>query len=577
MHGIRILETPETIESYLTDESSFRGSADGVAILPDALDIATVASFLKDCSAAGRPVTFSACRTSLTGAAVPVGGLALAVPTLVGPEHVRIDRARRVAVAPASVFMSDLALAAEQAGLFFPPDPTSRKTCSLGGSVACNASGARSFKYGPTGAFVEGLKVVLATGDVLDLRRGEHPPVDGFFTLDLPSRSSPLRIPCPAPRRKGIKNALGFATFDPPDVLDLFIGSEGTLGYIAEVTVRLLPGVDVFAALAIFPSERRALDLVARLQAVPPPAGVNPMSVEWFDRRSLALAGARYPRLAVPPDAEAALLLEEATPAGDAAAAEAVMEAWYTLLIDAGVPDGAAWLRVPTNHAQHEELRDFRHAVPESVNATARQRGLRKLGTDLAWPRPMLHTMVARYAEVLSDIPAALGPDVVRAFEAEWGRPMPRTLDQATFGHVGDSHLHVNLLPADPAEMACGKLVYELLCVECAAAGGALSGEHGIGKSKRHLLERTTDAATLDQMRAIKAVLDPAGILGRGNLFASIATPPGCRPTDPPEAAPPRSSIGTPPGCRPTDPPEAAPPRSSIATPPGCRPTDPLP
>lgn len=520
MHTIRISEGAEALESYTRDESSFTGHADALATVLDATDTAAIADLLRACSAAGRPVTFSARRTSLTGAAVPEGGLVVGLPALSGPEHVRIDTVARSATAPSSVFMVDVAEAAERAGLFFPPDPTSRKTCSLGGAIACNASGARSFRHGPTGAFVEGLTVVLATGEVLTLRRGDHPPVEGEFVLSL--ERGEVRVPCPAPRPVGIKSSLGYSTFEPPDLIDLFIGSEGTLGYIADATVRLLPGVEVFAALAIFRSEAAAVALVAKLQTATPPHGVAPMSVEWFDRRSLALAGARHPRLGVPADAEAALLLEETHAPGDA---ERVLEAWYTVLLEAGVPDDAPYLRVPTSHAQHEELREFRHAVPESINALARQRGLRKLGTDLAWPRPMLQRMFARYAEVLADMPAALGPASVAAFEAEWARPMPRTLDHATFGHVGDSHVHVNLLPADPAEMACGRLIYDLLSRECAAAGGAISGEHGIGKSKRAMLAATTAPGQLSQMRAIKRALDPANILARGNVI-DLATPP---------------------------------------------------
>lgn len=510
---IPLKNDPDALDPYLRDESSFQGHADALIELSDARDVETISRVLRACTAEGRPVTFSARRTSLTGAAVPEGGLVVGLPALAGPENVAIDAAARLATAPSSVFMSDVAEAAERAGLFFPPDPTSRKTCSLGGSVACNASGARSFKYGPTGAFVDGLRVVLATGEILDLRRGDHPPRDGAFHLVLDR--GPVHVPCPPPRRAGIKNALGYATFEPPDFIDLFIGSEGTLGYIAEATVRLLPGVDVFAALAIFRSEGEALDLVARLQSGAA-EGVSPMSVEYFDRRSLSLAGARHPRLAVPDDAAAALLLEEDH---DPARAEAVMEAWYGLLLESGVPDRPAYLRVPTSRAQHEDLREFRHAVPESVNALARQRGLRKLGTDLAWPRPMLHRMAARYHEVLADIPAALGAEVCAKFAAQWGRPVPKSLDFATFGHVGDSHLHVNLLPADAAEMACGRLVYELLTYECAAAGGAISGEHGIGKSKRHLLAGTTPPERLAVMRAIKHTLDPAHVLGRGNVI----------------------------------------------------------
>ncbi|MCA9546297.1 MAG: hypothetical protein KC613_17955, partial [Myxococcales bacterium] len=142
----------------------------------------------------------------------------------------------------------------------------------------------------------------------------------------------------------------------------------------------------------------------------------------------------------------------------------------------------------------------------------------RKLGTDLAYPKGWLHRMVAYYREALADLPAAVGA-AGAGFAAEWGEPLPQRLDHATFGHIGDNHLHVNLLPKTPAEMAAGKLLYEAMARHCAAQGGAISGEHGIGKAKRHLLVDVVPAAEVAQMRAIKRAFDPAGVLGRGNVF----------------------------------------------------------
>ena len=512
--AFRALPADDPDAVYLRDEASFHGRADAVIEPRGALDLDALGALFADAQRTGTPVTLSARRTSLTGAAMPQGGVVVVLPTLSGREHVRIDRAALRATADAQVFMVDVAEAAEAADAFFPPDPTSRKTCSLGGAIACNASGARSFRYGPTGAFVEGLRVVLPTGERLDLRRGEHPPRGDSYIVELPNRT--LRIPVPAPRSQTVKSSLGYAGWDPPDLLDLFIGSEGTLGYIAEATMRLLPGCKVFAALALFPREADAVALVERLQGDTQALGVRPMSVEWFDRRSLALAAARHPRLGVPDGVEAGLLLEQDHPAADE---DAVTEAWYTLLTQSGVPDDAGHLRVPSNREQHEALRDFRHAVPESINALARQRGLRKLGTDLAWPRPALRAMFAYYAEALADLRAVVGPEACAQFEATHGVPFPRTLDYATFGHVGDSHLHVNLLPRDFVELDAGKLAYDGLSRACAAAGGAISGEHGIGKSTAAMLGHVTSPEALARMRAITAALDPGGVMAPGNVL----------------------------------------------------------
>lgn len=476
---------PALIERYLIDESSYQGHAEAVVRLHD---LASVVEALKAAHAAGTPVTFSARRTSLTGAAIPEGGWVLALPEDSSPELVQVSGDR--AVAPARVLIADVEAAAEAAGRFFGPDPTSRKDCSIGGSVACNASGARSFAHGPVGAWVEGLTVVLADGTVLDLTRGENPPQDGAFTVR--TAGGTVRVPSPPPRRTDLKNSLGYALFEPPDLIDLFIGSEGTLGYIHDVTLRLLPAQPIFAALVFWDDLDAALTFVEQLQQGHP--GLEPMSVEWFDARSLALAAERHPRFGVPKDAVAALFVEQRHAAE---AEEETMMAWYEALLEAGAPDDESALRMPRTKADLDAFRDFRHAVPESINAMARSRGLRKLGTDLAYPAGWLKPMYHHYLEAT----AAAG------------------LDAAMFGHIGDNHLHVNLLPRDAPEAEAGKALYAELARHCAEAGGAISGEHGIGKSKRAMYRATIDDETLDRMRQIKAALDPKGILAPGNIF----------------------------------------------------------
>ncbi len=515
MPGFSVERDPALIEQYVADESSFAGRADGVVRTGDPQVIAEV---MAQAAQAGVPLVFSARRTSLTGAAVPEGGWVVVLPEDSSPDLVQVDAERGEATAPARVLVSDVEAAAERAGWFLPIDPTSRRTCSIAGAVACNASGARSYGYGPTGAWVEGLTVVLASGDRLTLRRGEHPPVDGRFVLPLPSGGA-LEVPAPPLRRADVKNAMGFALRrDVPDLIDLFIGSEGTLGYIEAVTVRLLPRAEIFAALVFWDDAGKAVDFVAQVQAGAL-EGVAPMSLEWFDAEALRLAAERHPRLGVPPGAQAALFVEQRHGKREG---DAVAMAWYEALIAGGAPDDEAAMRISSSKADLEAFREFRHAVPESINALARQRGLRKLGTDLAYPKGWLHRMVAHYAEALADLPAAVGPEAGAAFEAEWGEPLPARLDVATFGHIGDNHLHVNLLPKTPAEMAAGKLLYDALARHCAAQGGSISAEHGIGKAKRAMLIEVSDPADLARMRAIKAAFDPAGVLAPGNVLATL-------------------------------------------------------
>lgn len=503
-----LLETdPDVLKQYTEDEAAFEGRADAVIRTGD-LDV--IAETLRAASESGTSVWFSARRTSLTGAALPAGGWVIGLPEDSSPDLVAVDVVAQTATVPARVLMSDIEIAAERAGLFFPPDPTSRKTCSIGGSVACNASGARSFAFGATGRWVVGLTVCLADGTVLKLRRGENPPVDGYFQV------GERRIPAPPPRRTDVKTALGYAV-DPqaPDLIDLFIGSEGTLGYIHDVTVTLLPGAEVFAALVFWDDIDPALTFVESLQGGGL-TGIVPMSVEWFDRPALELAAARHPRFKVPKSAQAGLFVEQRHAKGEE---DDVAIAWYEALIAAGAPDDDRALRIARTKTDIEAFRDFRHAVPESINALARSRGLKKLGTDLAYPRGWLKPMVAYYDEAVADLPGALDADAIEAHEAEWG-PLPKALDSATFGHIGDNHLHLNLLPKTPAEMAAGKALYRALALHCAAAGGSISAEHGIGKFKAPLLAEVLAPGELAQMRAVKAALDPRGILAPGNVFA---------------------------------------------------------
>lgn len=458
---------PAVLAGYLTDASNVPGRAEALVRPGSAAEVAEV---LAHCQARGIPVTVSAGRTSTTAAAVPEGGWVLSMERLARVVEIGHD----TATAEGGVFLGAFQASIEATGRFFPPDPTSRHECTLGAAIACNASGARSFRYGPTRPWVEALEVVLPTGEVRNFRRGDPIPLDW---------------PVPSWTEPAVKTAAGYAP--PRDAVDLFVGQEGTLGIITRATVRLtaLPS-GVIGLLAWFPSREAAVDFTerAREQARREPGGlVSPRCLEYFDHHCLAYARDRVGD--VPEDARAALFCEqELAPGADE---DAHLAAWWELLVEAGAL--ADHTVVATDPPSQERLLKLRHAVPAGINERVVRNGMPKVGTDLAVPDAALSELMA-------------------AYEAA---PM----EHALFGHIGDNHLHLNLLPRTAEELARARAFYTELVHLALARGGTVSAEHGIGKLKRGYLAEMVGPDVLASFRALKRHLDPAWILGRGTLL----------------------------------------------------------
>lgn len=458
---------PSVIEGYLTDASNIQGHADGL-VRPTSTE--EVSAILRHCQAHGIPVTVSAGRTSTTAAAVPQGGWVLSMERLNTIHHIGHD----TATADGGVFLGAFQTEIEATGRFFPPDPTSRHECSLGAAIACNASGARSFRYGPTRPWVLGLTVVLANGDILNIKRGDPVPAD-WPVVDWVEPQ--------------VKTAAGYAPTQ--DAVDLFIGQEGTLGIITEATVRLtdLPA-EVMGVLAYFPSRESLLGFVdtARTAARADRSGaVSPRCLEYYDSNCLELARARVG--GVPSDAVCALFCEqEVQPSHEE---DGHMAAWWEALEEAGAL--ADDTLIATDTATREMLLSLRHAIPAGVNEEVVANGMPKVGTDLAVPDASLAA-------------------IMDAYEAA---PMRHVL----FGHIGDNHLHLNLLPKSEDELARARAFYGELVQTAIALGGTVSAEHGIGKLKTAYLADMVGPEVIARFRALKQRLDPAWILGRGTML----------------------------------------------------------
>ena len=469
---------PDVIAGYLTDASNLRGRAEALFRPTTARELAAI---LRRAQADGVPVTPSAARTATTGSACPDGGW------IVSLERMRaiVGFDGDVVVAQAGVGLADLDALLEGHGRFFPPDPTSWRSCTLGGAIATDASGARSFRYGATRRWVEALDVVLPTGDLLHARRGDPIPADWPRVQRPPS---------------AVKSASGYAA--AADCVDVFVGHEGTLGIVTQAWVRTLPVVPVVGLFVFCPDRGVATalsDAARRATRADASGAVSPRCVEYFDRAALALIDDLTPRAA----AGAALFVEQAI-VGDV---DAHLGAWLELVDGVGVTADDVW--VATDRDGLERMHAARHAVPARVNERLVRAGLPKIGTDLAVPDAAMSRM----------------------FDAYEAAPVPSVL----FGHLGDNHLHLNLLPRSVDEVAVARAFHHALAAAAIAAGGTLSAEHGIGRVKKSWFEEFAPPGLLESSRSLKRRLDPGWILSRGVMF---------------DAAPPRSGDEVPAGVR---------------------------
>jgi FAD/FMN-containing dehydrogenase len=448
------------MDSYFTDASGYTGTADKV-FTPETE--AEVAAILREATAERIPVTISGAGTGLTGGRVPNGGWVVSLERLNG-----IEIYPGYAICGAGALLRDLQAAAAPARQFYAPDPT-EWGASLGGTVATNASGSRSFRYGDTRRHLRAARVLLMSGESLVLRRGEKPP------FELPT------LPAPATN----KNTAGYFLRPDMDYLDLFVGSEGTLGVVTQVELGLLPAPDsLFTGVVFFDSDAAALEAVDAWRPVP-----ALRMLEYIDAASLDLLRPRFPE--IPAEGRAALLIEQ-----EAAKGEDAEEAWIERLEASAALLEASWFA--TSSADRERFRRFRHAVPEAVNDLVRHNNLAKMGSDFAVPIAQNEAMLRMYREALD-----------RNFPGRY----------VIFGHIGDAHLHVNILPADDAEWQRAKQMMMDFARRAVEMGGTVSAEHGLGKLKRYLLPIQFTPEQIETMKRVKAQLDPHNLLGRGTLF----------------------------------------------------------
>jgi len=507
------------VSSYLEDAAHFPGGHSPAVVFPGTTD--EVSAALAAASTAHTTVLPIGAQSSLTGGATPMGETVLSTSRLTRIQ----DVSPRSITVGAGVAVSALQdhLAARRA--WFAPAPT-YTGAFCGGIVATNAAGAATFKYGSTREWVQGLTVVLANGRVLALTRGECRARNG--RLEVPGAGS-IEVPRYAmpPVRKV---SAGYFASPDMDLVDLFIGSEGTLGVVTEVTLRVLsPAPHLALALIPCASEAQMMTLAAAIRerstetwTTLDPAGIDVCAIENMDRRCIDVihadgADARHHvRIA---DSAAALLLVTLELPADTTAADAYdqiaasldtgvtdtsLVRFCRLLRDHGVLD-ATELALASDKRRFEQLIAIREAVPAGVNqrvGVAKHKvdsRIVKTAADMVVPFDRFEEMSAIYR---------------RGFES-------RGLDYAIWGHISDGNVHPNVIPRSYDEVQRGMEAILEFGREAARLGGCPLAEHGVGRSptKQALLRQLYGEEGIEQMRAVKRVLDPGWTLAPGVIF----------------------------------------------------------
>lgn len=393
------------------------------------------------------PVVPRGSGTNLSGGTVPLkGGIVLTCNRL--NQILEIDAPNLTATVQPGVTTAALAREVESRGLFYPPDPGSQVISTLGGNVSENAGGLRGLKYGVTRDYVMGLEAVLPNGEVI---------------------------------RTGGKNAKDVAGYD---LTRLFVGAEGTLAVITEITVRLIPRPETKrSALAIFDDLEAAARTVARVIE----SRIIPCTMEFMDRGTIR-AVEDFAKVGLPTDCEAVLFIEQDGPA-------AVVNTDIETIAGICQEEGARTVRVaatPEEGARLAEARRF------ALSALARLRPTCVL-EDATVPRSRLAEMVRFIGETAKKY----------------------NLQICTFGHAGDGNLHPTCLTDERnhEELHRVEEAFAEIFDKAISMGGTITGEHGVGMAKQDFLEWKVGPAGVDVMRRLKAAFDPEGILNPGKIL----------------------------------------------------------
>ncbi|MDR3071081.1 MAG: FAD-binding oxidoreductase [Endomicrobium sp.] len=491
-----IKKDQSVIQNYLQDCSGVCGAnADFVAIAEAEHDIS---EFLVEMSKSDTSVTVAGALTGNTASGLAFGGAVLSLEKLnkIGKID-KIDDKNAVIAVQAGARLNDIKLEVYKAGWMYPPDPT-ESSSSIGGNISTNASGGRGFKFGSTRDYIKALKVIFSDGSSCFVERGEYcGNENGKIIFD--TDKGKKQIVLPKYHLPIIKNAAGYYNYPGADLVDVFIGSEGTLGVIVEAVLKLIPRfTEVFGGIIFFKKRNDAYEFVNKVKDISKKTrkqglkdSINAMSLEYFDENTLHLISSDYPT--IPRYAEAAIMFEQDVYEDNNQ--DILMEKWIEIIENCGINLETVWFA--SNLIEQEHFRVFRHKIPERVNEMVKKTGIAKVGTDFAVPEGCLSNIVDFCDKEFKKVGAF----------------------NLTFGHIGENHLHANIVAVNDEEYKKCRQVYANIAQKVVELGGTVSAEHGIGKLRHVFLKKMIGEEGFKEMAKFKSMFDNYGILGCDNIF----------------------------------------------------------
>ena len=505
------------VTAFLEDAAHFPGGHARAILFPRTVD--EVADAIAGCS----EILPIGAQSSLTGGATPMGESLLSTAKL----NRILSETRTTITLEAGVTIAAMQEHLAQRGAWFPPAPTFTGA-TAGGTVSTNAAGAATFKYGTTREWVQALTIVLADGAVFRVTRGQDRARNGVFDFTTPSQR--YRFPVPTYEMPNVaKCSAGYYATSGMDLIDLFIGSEGTLGVVVDVTFRVMsPAPKTAIALIPCAGEGQALAVAGALRAASiatfrsgDPSGLQVAAIEDMDRRSIEIlkedgadaknnvtfptgtSVALLAQIELPHDLDHATAYDEIASFRDGGTPTPLARL-CRLLDEMGLFD-VTELALPDDRARAAQLTAIREAVPAGVNQRV---GAAKRSIDDRIAKTAADVIVpfARFGEMMAEYR--------RGFES-------RGLDYAIWGHISDGNVHPNVIPRSYEDVERGREAILEFGRECARLGGCPLAEHGVGRSpvKQQLLRQLYGDEGIEQMRAVKRALDPGWKLAPGVIF----------------------------------------------------------
>ncbi len=473
----------DEFKSYLEDTSNLCGNASALYIVKSKDELVNL---IRDFNKHKTPFTLSSGRTGTTGGCVPLGGVLVSMEEF--KKITEIDKKTKVMHLETGLTFRELEENAAKNNLSLRAAPT-ESLAFIGGAISTCASGVRGFGYGSMRHYVSEIEVILPTADPLTIKRGTV--FSKGRTFDFEYKGKKIKFELPSLTMPKIKSQAGYFVHDNMDLIDLFIGSEGTLGIATGAKINLQDSpVDIFDGLIFFKKENDGLEFVEKIKKLKMKKVLNPTSLEFFDENALRMLKNEYSFV---PSAECAVYFEQAVE--DPRNTNLLMDKWAALIEGSCVLINESFL-VDTLK-EREKIFEFRHRVPQLINEYLRSYKQLKTAVDCSVPHEAFPDMYSFYKE--------------KAEESG--------INYVNFGHIGEDHLHFNFLPKSDEESIRAKKYMEFFCKHAVSLGGTVSAEHGIGKIKKNYLKIMYNPDQIKEMAYLKKYFDPQCLMGLDNIF----------------------------------------------------------